>query len=259
MCRRFLLAIVLLFAVSLSPNVVQAQSPDTAQLEVRLSTIEEQLREVRGRAEQAENEARRLNEQLTKLQGDMEFRFSQLSQGGASAAAPAPAQPAPAPTAEGGADTGAAPGSAPAAEAAPAETKQLKTSFKTPRDHYNYAFRLLNQTQYDEAAESFRQFTENHPKDALVGNAFYWQGETYFIRRDYLTAADLFRQGFEVMPEGPKAADNLYKLALSMIALDRNKEGCTVLAQVVTRFKKTATNVVNKAEQEIKKNGCRKN
>ncbi|NCY25355.1 MAG: tol-pal system protein YbgF [Alphaproteobacteria bacterium] len=134
----------------------------------------------------------------------------------------------------------------------------MKSAFKTPRDHYNYAFRLLNQTQYEQSAEAFRTFTEQYPKDPLVGNAYYWEGETFYIRRDYVAAADLFRQGFEVMPEGPKAADNLYKLALSLNALDRKPEACVVLQQVISRFKKSATNVVAKAEQELKKGNCKK-
>ena len=31
--------------------------------------------------------------------------------------------------------------------------------------------------------------------------------------RDFVNAADNFRQGFEALPEGPKAADNLLKMA----------------------------------------------
>lgn len=232
---------------------------NAAQLEVRLSAIDEQMRQLRGLVEQAENNTRRLTERLDNFQKDAEFRFQELSgkgHGGTplpTAGAPAAATPAPAP-----APTEAAPPPPEAAATPPAQQSSVKSAFKTPRDHYNYAFRLLNQTQYEQSAEAFRTFTEQYPKDPLVGNAYYWQGETYYIRRDYVAAADLFRQGFEVMPEGPKAADNLYKLALSLNALDRKQEACVVLQQVISRFKKTATNVVSKAEQELKKGNCKK-
>lgn len=227
---------------------------NAGQLEVRLSGMEDQLREMRGMIEQNQNEVRKIAENFERFQKDTEFRLSQQ-----------PATPmAAAPTAQGGAVQNLAAATAPEpAEAAPmAEQKktppsQLKTNFPTPRDHYNYAFRLLNQTQYEQAATSFDDFAAKYPKDPLVGNAFYWGGETYYIRRDYTTAADYFRKGYEAMPEGPKAADNLYKLALSLNALDRGKEACVVLQQVVAKFKKTSTNIAAKAEQEIKTSGCR--
>ncbi len=125
-----------------------------------------------------------------------------------------------------------------------------------PREHYNYAFRLLNQTQYEEAAAAFAAFTKKYPKDPLVGNAFYWSGETFYIRRDYVKAADNFRQGFEALPDGPKAADNLLKLSMSLDALNRDKEACVVLAQITTKFKKSSSSVTDKADQEQKRIGC---
>lgn len=223
---------------------------NAAQMEVRLSGLEEQMRALRGMVEQAQNETRRLAENFDRFQKDTEFRLNQAS--GAPAPGPAPL-------------TGVSPSpAAPVAQAAgpstdtaePAVKKAIKNNFATPRDHYNYAFRLLNQTQYEQAAVSFDEFTAKFPRDPLVGNAYYWGGETYYIRRDYVRAADYFRQGYEAMPEGPKAADNLYKLALSLNALDQGKEACVVLQQVAAKFKKTATNVVAKAEQELKNNAC---
>lgn len=223
---------------------------NAAQLEVRFSAVEDQLRELRGRVEEAENGNRRLTERLDNFQKDIEFRLAEASKA-------APAKEAE-PKKEEKKEKEAEPEANESKKEAEKAKSTTKSEFKTPRDHYNYAFRLLNQTQYDAAAESFRLFVETYPKDQLVGNAYYWQGEAYYIRRDYVAAADLFRQGFETMPDGPKAADNLYKLALSLVALDRGKEGCVVLQQVASRFKKTATNVVSKAEEELKKNNCRK-
>jgi tol-pal system protein YbgF len=243
----------------------------SAQMEVRLSGIEDQLRELRGKVEETDNRSRKLNESLDKLQRDVDFRFNELS--GAQAGAPRPlaaAVPAAVPNTP---TLGEARGSGtvkpllekdPAAAAEPPRPDEPKPAdkadgFSSPRELYNYAFRLLNQTQYEEAAGAFDSFTKKFPKDQLVGNAFYWEGETYYIRRDYVNAADYFRQGFEAMPEGPKAADNLLKLAMSLNALSREKEGCLVLQQIVSKFKKTGVNAVDKAEQEQKRVGCRKN
>jgi len=271
----------------------------SAQLEVRLSAIEDQLRELRGKIEENDNRTHKLSENFDKLQHDVDFRFSELS-GSASAAHPAapvaipqstsapttasasgtasgtslpPAPPAATDTSnvkpllEKSAPFAAAtpPAKAPENDTKPANTNDAKpvatqdlASFSTPRELYNYAFRLLNQTQYEEAATAFDAFTKKYPKDPLVGNSFYWEGETYYIRRDYVNAADNFRQGFEALPEGPKAADNLLKLAMSLNALSRDKEACLVLQQIATKFKKTSSSIVDKAEGEQKRIGCRK-
>jgi tol-pal system protein YbgF len=228
-----------------------------AELSVRLSQMEEEMRALRGKVEEVEFQNRRNAENFEKFQRDVELRFSELKPG---AASPAQADASPAPTPDapaerkpiGGNDEAAA---KPAAEAEPA-TAHSGEGFATPREHYNHAFRLLNQTKYDEAAKSFGEFTKQYPKDPLVGNAYYWQGETYYIRRDYVAAADHFRQGFEVLPNGPKAPDNLLKLAMSLNALQRDKEACVVLGQVVAKFKKNSASVAEKAAQEQKRIGC---
>lgn len=247
----------------------------SAQLEVRLSAIEDQLRELRGKVEETDNRSRKLSENFDKLQRDVDFRFNELSGAQAPNAKPfAVAAPSAVPnSATLGEATGTGsvkpllepkapqePAAAPKAPAAEpkAAPKDDNSQFSSPRELYNYAFRLLNQTQYEEAATAFDSFTKKYPKDPLVGNAFYWEGETYYIRRDYVNSADYFRQGFEAMPEGPKAADNLLKLAMSLNALSREKEACLVLQQIVSKFKKTASSAADKAEQEQKRIGCRK-
>jgi tol-pal system protein YbgF len=246
----------------------------SAELEVRLSAIEEQLREMSGKAEENEFKIRKLTENLDKLQRDTDFRFGELAH------APV-AQPTPANTLAPVSgqrkvpdenlkaevdknvrslgktvDTVPPPSTANTPDNNAADDA-LETEFANSRDHYNYAFRLLNQTQYDKASESFAAFIKKYPKDPLVGNAYYWQGETFYIRRDYVKAADSFRQGFEELPSGPKAPDNLLKLAMTLNALKRDKEACVVLGQVVSKFKTTSAAVSQKADQERKRIDCK--
>jgi tol-pal system protein YbgF len=257
-----------------SPGAAGAGNAD---FEVRLSTIEDQLRELLGKTEENDFQIRKLTQNLEKLQKDTDFRFNDLTHATPSASAPS----SPAASAPAGKEVLDKPKNL-ADESVRKEfnpEKNIKsvgktvdtvddtdssisddsdqTEFSSAREHYNYAFRLLNQTQYDKAAASFAAFTKKYPKDPLIGNAYYWQGETYYIRRDYVNAADSFRQGFEEMPSGPKAPDNLLKLAMSLNALKRDKEACVVLGQVVAKFKKTAAAVSQKAEQEQKRIDCK--
>jgi tol-pal system protein YbgF len=253
-------------------------SVGNANLEVRLSTMEDQIRDMVGKIEQNEFQNRRLNETLEKLQRDVDFRFNEIthtpqSASNSSETLSAPTGPRKVPDEnakseldKNGRSLGKTvdtlsknndnqPDNDDSANSAP--SGPLETNFATSRDHYNYAFRLLNQTQYDRAAESFAGFIKKYPKDPLVGNAYYWQGETYYIRRDYVKAADSFRQGFEELPTGPKAPDNLLKLAMTLNALKRDKEACVVLGQVVAKFKTSSAAVAQKAEQEQKRIDCK--
>lgn len=249
------------------PLLAQTDMPpvNPAQMEVRLSAMEDEIRALRGKLEESENQNRKLTESFERLQKDTDFRFNQLSSSAPAAPASPAAEPAPVKSEEKPVAAKSQPetpkGPTTAGDgvlrAPDAETKEDKTEFATPREHYNYAFRLLNQTQYKEAAASFDSFTKKYPKDPLVGNAYYWAGETYYIRHDYTNAADSFRQGFESLPDGPKAADNLLKLAMSLSALKRDKEACVVLTQITTKFKKNSTSVTQKADQEIKRIGCK--
>jgi tol-pal system protein YbgF len=258
-----------------SPSMVQGNvqeqelSPaNPAQLELRLSNMEDELRTMRGKNEELTFQIKKLTDNNEKMQRDMEMRLSDIESGKKPsvdvAAKPAAkldetstALTTPALTENKTAAAPAAGGQA----ATTAGDGVLKTPSNsedaTPRDLYNHAFRLLNQTKYDDASKAFEQFTKKYPKDPLIGNAYYWMGETYYIRRDYVAAADDFRAGFEALPTGPKAADNLLKLAMSLNALNRDKEACVVLGQVVTKFKKESVGVTEKAQTEQKRMGCK--
>jgi tol-pal system protein YbgF len=228
------------------------------QLQTQLDTIQEEIRSLRGKIEESQFHNRQNAEALEKLQKDVEYRLGALEAAKAEAEMKEEQEPAPVPVKK-------AP--EPEAKATPKlegkvsvksvdEEASEKKTFANPREQYNDAFRLLNQTKYDEAAKAFKQFLKQNPKDPLVGNANYWLGEIHYMNHDFADAADQFRQGFESAPEGQKAPDNLLKLAMSLSALKHNKEACVVLRQVVSKFNKNTSNAVRKAENEQKRIGC---
>lgn len=225
------------------------QPAEIARIEVRFTQFDERLRAMEGRLEELEFENRKLRESMDRFKQDVELRFQQ-------------SQPAPALL---NGDTPAA--NMPAATASSVDPQTLRLpnlsptqgggTFESARDQYNHAFRLLNQTQYDEAGRLFEDFATRYPTDPLIGNAFYWAGETYYVRQNYVQAADNFRRGFEALPNGPKAGDNLLKLAMSLNSLERNTEACVVLKQVVAKFGTDSTTLRNKAELERNRIGCK--
>lgn len=222
----------------------QDPSSMVAQMQVRVSELEEQLRKIQGKVEQVEFENRRLREQIDLYQQDANIRFQELESNKQAAAAPST-------------DTTFTPklgddGMAPPPQAA----KPAAAQFKDPREHYNHAFSLLNKTQYEEAGESFKSFIATYPSDPLIGNAYYWAGETFYVRQNYPQALELFRKGYEIKPEGPKAGDNLLKLGMTLGHMDRKSEACVVLKQVAAKFGETSSSLLRKSESERKRLAC---
>ena len=63
----------------------------------------------------------------------------------------------------------------------------------------------------------------------LAGNAQYWLGETYYVRKDYENAATAFALGYQKYPKSAKAADDLLKLGMSLGNLGKKPDACTRL------------------------------
>jgi len=249
------LSLLLMFSL---PVFAQEDSdngnPNVAALQVKLTEMEEQIRRLQGLIEKNAYENKQLQEKLEKSNADVEFRLSEIekkqTQPVAPAAPPTTSQDIQTDTPDNDSDK-----LKPVSVAPVPTNAETDKKFAKPLEHYNYAFNLVREKKYPEAANSFTAFTQSYPKDPLIGNAYYWLGETNYVRKDYLRAADNFRQGYESMPTGPKAGDNLLKLALSMNALKKQKEACVVLKQVVIKFGNSAT-IKGRAEQEIASIGC---
>lgn len=87
--------LALLALLALSPfQPVRAQ--DAAELLVRTTRLENQLRQMSGQIEQLQFENRRLSEQLRKFQEDVDFRLNEKGGGRSGAASPGAPPPAPA-------------------------------------------------------------------------------------------------------------------------------------------------------------------
>ena len=104
------------------------------------------------------------------------------------------------------------------------------------QDQYTFAFKLLRKRDYDTAEAALREFVERYPDDALAGNAMYWMGETYYVRKDYAEAARIFLDAYQRFPNGNKAADNLFKLAKSLSQIGENESACTTYGKLLKSF-----------------------
>ena len=243
--------------------------------EVRVGQLEEQMRTLTGQFEENQNALEQLKHRLDTLSSDIDQRFSAL--GGAAAAtaavaagtagtqAAAAAPPAPTPPVAGStpgtanssgvlgtlrSDAAAAPPQQQAA--APAEPP----SNASPQEQYNYAFGLLRRADYPAAEQALKSFVQRNPGDALAGNAQYWLGETFYVRKDYENAATAFALGYQKYPKSAKATDNLLKLGMSLGSLGKKQEACSAFARLDRDFPSAPANVKERETSERQQAGC---
>jgi tol-pal system protein YbgF len=267
----------------LAPAHAQSGGPGQTALdnEMRMNALEDQMRQLTGRLEELTNTVNQLKAQLDRQQSDTDLHFSQLQGGGAPPLATAPnpgaangaiadLPPQPKPPQGAGADlsqppsrsgnlgTLATPGGGPT-PASPTQTASAGVGALpagSPQEQYNYAMGLLTQANYPAAEQAMKSFVERFPKDPLAGNAQYWLGETYYVRKDYGDAATAFAQGYEKYPKSAKAADDLLKLGMSLTALNQKADACKAYARLQRDFPAPAQSIKDRLGSEKQRAGC---
>lgn len=218
-----------------------------ADFEVRLQRMERVLSELTGRVEESTHQIGQLRDRLERMNGDVDFRLSQLEKGD-----------------DGGAKTAAAPPPAPAARNEPPPAAKPQTAAAAPTlpagatadRQYEHAFGLLQQSDYDKAEKAFQDFIAKNKGHTLAGNAQYWLGETYYVRGKYAEAAVAFAEGVQKYPKNNKAPDNLLKLGMALGQLNQKNDACTAYKQLVQRFPEAAASIKRRAETERRKLNC---
>lgn len=239
-----------------------------ARIDERLSALEAELRATTGRVEQLSFRLDQLTNRLDIVVSDLEMRARGEGSG---SAAPGAAAPVGGAAAGAGRSTTPSPGDTPqsAGAASPATGAAARPAVDAPassagalpnappEQQYAYAFDLLRQTDYAGAETAFKAFLERYPDDDLANNASYWLGETYYVRKDYVKAAETFLDAYQQHKNGPKAPDALLKLAMSLGQLDKKTEACTTLGELKRAFPEASERVKSKASEEGARLGCR--
>jgi tol-pal system protein YbgF len=192
------------------------------QLKTELAALRSQVEELQQQSEQAQSTARA---QYLDLDG----RLNRLEAGGAPAPAPSDL---PAPPETGSADPqAAAPSGASASSAAAAAPVAADE-----RASYEAAFDVLKAGRYDESANAFQQFLQQHPDGVYAPNARYWLGESYYVTQNYDLALEQFKLLYERYPDHDKAPGALLKVGLSQYGLKQMDEAQATLTEVTQKY-----------------------
>jgi tol-pal system protein YbgF len=101
----------------------------------------------------------------------------------------------------------------------------------TPEQVYNDALSAMRNGDYAAAERQFRDFVARYPQHHLAANAQYWLGETYYVRKDFRSAATAYATGFRNYRTSAVGPDNLLKLGMSLQASGKSADACTVYGQ----------------------------
>lgn len=241
-------------------RLVQGSLPAsaTAQFDLRLSALEDEIRRLTGLVEEAQNAADRNQAAMKSFQEDAEFRLNRLEQatgvlagGAGSGSAPGSemagmATPAPAP----------APTPAPSAGPAPAGSPSPANSSPQALAAYDAALGLLRKGEYLQAEASLKSFLASFGNDRLAANAQYWLGETYYARGDFRSAAQTFLTGVKTYPDSPKAPDTFLKLGISLVNMGEKERGCQVLTELPSRYPDASPTTKSRAERGLRDGSC---
>ncbi len=254
-----------------------------ADMEVRMSTLESQMRGVTGGVEEEKHLIDELRTRLDKLVADVDMRLTAIEQK-AKGAEPNPAVAAATePTAAtasnppgstnaagaAGAAGAAKPGEktetaqvTPGAAAAGAEQPATASTGEplpqgTPMEQYQFARAQLAKADYPGAEKSLKAFLKAYPNNELTENAEYWLAETYYVRSDYTNAAVTYADGYKRFSNGSKAPDNLLKLGLSLGNLGQNDPACKAFAEIDKKFPTARADIRDRAAAERKQRNCK--
>ena len=219
---------------------LEAQNRIT-QLQAEVSGLRNQIETLTHEIEQLKQRNRDqyvdLDSRLQRLEGGAPVAATPNSPAAATPAAPAPVEAAPAPAAAATADSG------PDASV-PADPAAEEAAYQAALDA------LVERFEADQSARLFQAFIRDYPASALVPNAWYWLGESYYVTQNYDLALEAFQTLLAGYPGSRKEADALLKVGYCQVALNQRAAGEDTLREVSARF--PGSDAAAKAESRLR-------
>ncbi|MCV6598891.1 MAG: tol-pal system protein YbgF [Alphaproteobacteria bacterium] len=229
------------YSNGVSPLSKSSQSMDIgkaqiADFEIRLSSLEENLRKTKGQMEVLTHQQNELKTQMEKVQKDIDFRLNEMEK-------------------------------QKTIEVKKAKKELDLSAFKktdsvkeelSPEKQYSKAFELLKLKDFEKAEKAFAEFITKNPEHKLAGNAQYWLSETFYVRGNMEEAMKQFAVGYKKYNKSQKATDNLLKLGITLGAIGRTSDACLTLAELEKNYSPLPKTIANRMKNEQNKLKCSK-
>jgi tol-pal system protein YbgF len=252
----------------------------------RVNQLEGEIRRLTATVEELQHHVRRIAEEAARRFSDVEFRLTELEGGDVTTLQPVPPlggvaeTPAPEPAASGVPPGAQEPAQQSTAVRPPASGivsgptgqgtfagvevplpgqengQQVAAAPAVEQGDLDRAIQDVRQGRFDQAEERLRRFLNENPDSPLKPAAWYWLGESQFVRGNHADAARSFLNGYQADTIGSRAAHNLYRLGVTLGRLGQIREACSTLREVRNRFPSTPDGIAEQADAESDALAC---
>jgi tol-pal system protein YbgF len=262
-----------------------------AVMQNRIAALEEEVRRLTGRLEDAEFQDQRTRQRIDDLVADLDRRLMALDQAAMAQTAPE-GQAAPPPADDAGSvgpalvAPGAAGGDAAAADvepdpaareghvlgtiprdavlglpqpdgSGPSGTAPRATLEGTAAARFTASLDLLQTGDWSAAEVAFDRWLADFPDDPQAPVAAYWLGESQLAREDFATAAATFAGNYRTYgDQAPRAPDNLLKLGTALAAMGDQSRACQTFIEMERRYPNASPALLQARERESRAAGC---
>lgn len=216
---------------------------DTTALLERVSSLEELVRRLQGKLDEAENNQRRRGDELRKEIEDLNFKLSNGASVGAAPARP-PAAPLAVPTA-------LPTGVAPAVAVPPAAASR-----RTPEVALQQGNAALARRDYATAEAAAREVLA-FPRSPRVTDAQFLLAQTLAGKRDHTAAAVAFDDAYNRSRTGAQAQPALLGLANSLVAIGEKRAACATLEKLKAEFPTVRADLRDAVNDARQRSNCR--
>lgn len=225
------------------------------QLAQRQSSLEGQLRRLRGRLDSLQQSNQRLTRRQHAQYAALNKRVHALEKESAQQQAALQSAAANGASSSGGSaasssTSSTAPSSSGAGNAGGSMAGVLPGVTPTEQTAYEQAFDALKAGGYSTAIHGFEGFLKTYPTSPLAPNAEYWLGEAHYVNQNFDAAEKCFRAVLKKWPNSDKVSAALFDLGNTLLAQGRVHEGRATLRKVIKRF--PGTSLAKRAASALK-------
>ena len=116
---------------------------------------------------------------------------------------------------------------------------------------YQRAFKLLKESQYEQALVAFKKFLKDYPDSAFSDNAQYWLGETNYVMQNYELAINEYQALLNTYPDSQKVSHALLKIGYSYAELGNAADAKKTLNEVKKLY--PGTTAARLADERLRK------
>ena len=114
---------------------------------------------------------------------------------------------------------------------------------------WSNSMKLLDNSRYSEAAENLRLLILSYPNGTYTGDAYFWLGEIYLVQEMFEDSSEILNAFVTKFDDHPRIPDALYKLALTLLSLDKKDEALLYFQDVISNYPNSGASLL--AEQDL--------